>query len=122
MLLRVFILLSGMCLPARNNPSSFQGYDFSGTYKYEVKDTPYGNFAGSIKLAKGKEGYKVEIVNNKGEQFSARIVHLRDTRIILATNFEHSDAMLYGYFKGDSLSARIEAKGDPFLYKLVAHK
>jgi hypothetical protein len=122
MFLRLLFLITSICSAGVVTASCIQDPDFSGTYNYEIRDTPYGDFSGKIILQKQKEGYKINIVNNKGEQFNARIIRLKNNRIVLATNFEHADAMLYGYFQGDILSARVEAKGDAFLYKLIARK
>lgn len=116
----LFIL--ALLFTAYGNSLYGQQPDFSGTYKYELKDTPYGNFAGQITLQKQNESYKGEIVNDKGVKFTANVVRLNGNRIVIATNIEYSDAMLSGYFQGDSLIAKIEVKGDKFLYKFNAKK
>lgn len=122
MLLQLLFLIVNISTTVNTSPSRTQDTDFSGTYRYEMRDTPYGDFAGKIILKKEKGNYKIEMINNKGEQFSARVVRLKGNRIVLSTNFEYADATLYGYFQEDALSARIEAKGDPFLYKFIARK
>ncbi|UCJ05006.1 hypothetical protein KTO58_15005 [Chitinophaga pendula] len=122
MFLKWLLLISTIGTTANTGLHNTQDTDFSGTYQYEMKNTPYGDFMGKIILKKEKETYRIEVVNNKGEQFSARIIRLKGNRIVMATNFEYADATLYGYFRENALSARIEAKGDPFLYKFIARK
>ena len=118
MLLQLLLLFTYTLFPVTTTEEP----DHSGTYTYDVKHTPYGDFAGRIVVEKEKKGYKVAIINDKGENFNAVVTRQKSNRIVLNTNFEHMDAVLYGYFKVDKLIARIEGKGDPFLYKLIAWK
>jgi hypothetical protein len=96
--------------------------DYSGAWKYEIKNTPYGDFSGKIQLDKDKDTYKAAIINDGGTRYWAKILRFKGSRIVMATNLEETDGLLSGYFQGDSLVGRLEVKGDAFVYKIIAKK
>jgi hypothetical protein len=107
-----------------SNPTPAQTVrDYSGAYKYEVRNTPSGDFFGTLTLRKEDDKYVGEIVNDKGRKFTVNFLRLRDDRLIFSSNVEDTNNSIFTCdFKGDSLRATIEVKGDDFLYKLRGKK
>ena len=58
-----FVILGLLLLVSNANAQKKKASDFSGTWNYEVKDTPSGDFFGKIILVKGKKTYKLLIMN-----------------------------------------------------------
>jgi len=97
--------------------------NFSGAYKYEVRNTPYGDYFGVLTLRKVGEKYEGEFVNNKGKKYPINFFKVRDNKMIFSSNIEDTDnSMVSCVFVGDSIKATIEVKGDNFLYKLNGEK
>jgi hypothetical protein len=92
--------------------------DYSGTWAYEVKDTPYGNYSGKIILTKNQKIYKGEAINQSGVKFAFDFVEKKGDILIFRTNLEETNSMVYCKFKGDSLRANVKVQGDDFAYKL----
>jgi len=101
---------------AQSNP------DYSGSWGYEVKNTPYGNFYGTIFLIKAGSTYKGNVVNRAGKQYKLEVLRLKGNRLVFTSDVEETNSVFTCNFKGDSLLATVEVKGDNFLYKLKARK
>jgi hypothetical protein len=92
--------------------------DYSGTWAYEVKDTPYGNYSGRIILTKKQKIYKGKAINKEGVKFTFDFVEKKGEVLIFRTNLEETNSMVYCKFFGDSLMANVKVAGDDFAYKL----
>jgi hypothetical protein len=99
-----------------------QTEDLSGRWYYEVKNTPYGNFYGVIILKKQNEAYAGQIINKAGKKFKVDVVRVKGNRMVFLSNVEDTNSTFNCQFKGDSLLATVEVKGDKFLYKLKAKR
>lgn len=97
--------------------------NFSGSYKYECKNTPSGDYFGTLTLKKVSEQYVGDIINSKGRKFEITFLRQKGNRLIFSSNLEDTNnSILTCDFQGDSLRATIEVKGDDFLYKLRGKK
>ncbi|SKC83345.1 hypothetical protein [Ohtaekwangia koreensis] len=96
--------------------------DFSGSWMYSVTDTPYGNFYGTIILNKSGETYNGKVVNKAGKQYTLDVLRVKGNRLVFSSNVEETNSIFNCSFKGDSVLATIEVKGDKFLYKLKGKK
>lgn len=96
--------------------------DFTGTWKYQVIDTPYGNFYGDLILEKVDDQYDGKFVNDKGREFSLTVLRVKGNKMIISSDIEETDSMLNCTFDGDQLKATVEVQGDDFLYKLEAKR
>lgn len=92
--------------------------DLAGTWAYEVKDTPYGDYYGDLVLEKDDNTYKGKIVNDEGTTYQIDIIKVKGNKMVFTSDIEGTDSMFSANFQGDSLNAVIEVKGDDFLYKL----
>jgi hypothetical protein len=118
----IFLILFPFSNPTfSQNPKKKKG-DYSGTWVYEVKDTPSGNYSGKIILTKNQKTYKGEAINQAGVKFTFDFLEKRGEILIFRTNLEETNSMVYCKFKGDSLAANVKVAGDNFPYKLKAKR
>jgi hypothetical protein len=99
------------------NPKKKKG-DYSGTWAYEVKNTPSGNYSGKIILTKNQKIYNGEAINQAGVKYTFDFVEKKGEILTFRTNLEQTNSMVYCKFIGDSLRANIKVAGDDFAYKL----
>ncbi len=92
--------------------------DYSGTWVYEVKDTPSGNYSGKIILTKNQNIYKGQAINQSGVKYTFDFVEKKGDILIFRTNLEETNSLVYCKFVGDSLTADVKVQGDSFPYKL----
>jgi hypothetical protein len=112
-----FVLISGS-LSAQTKKKT----DFSGTWKYEVRDTPSGDFFGNIILKKVNEKYTGEIINDKGLKDSIHVTEHEGNKLVFTSQVEEADETFHCVFTGDSLHASIDVVGDNFNYQLRAKR
>ncbi|MBX2968299.1 MAG: hypothetical protein KF803_02925 [Cyclobacteriaceae bacterium] len=94
-----------------------------GKWKYEIKETPFGDFSGLITFEQDDRGQlSGKIVNHHGETFFIKPIRVKPNRLVFYSNFEYSDATFFCNLYSNSLVAFIEAKGDTFLYVLSAER
>ena len=105
-----------------HNASAQNSQDFSGEWVYQVKETPYGDFYGTIFLNKSNSEYSGKIINKAGREFTLEVLKAKGSRMIILSNIEDSNATLTCTFKEDILNATVEVEGDDFLYKLEGKK
>ena len=96
--------------------------DYAGTWSYEVKDTPTGDYSGKIILVKDKKTYKGEAINKAGIKFRFDLVSMKGNKLVFSTNLEQTNSMVNCTFKGNSMTADIKVAGDDFAYKMVSKK
>ena len=96
--------------------------NFSGTWNYEVKNTPSGDYFGRIILVKGKNTYKGEAINKAGIKFRFDLVSMKGNQLVFNTNLENTNSMVNCTFKGNSMTANVKVAGDDFAYKMKAKK
>jgi len=96
--------------------------DFSGSWKYEVRDTPSGDFFGNIVLKKVNGKYQGEIINDKGSKDSISVTSVTGNKMVFTSHVEQADETFNCVFTGDSLHADIDVVGDNFTYKLRAKR
>jgi hypothetical protein len=96
--------------------------DYSGTWMYEVKNTPSGNYSGKIILTKNQKIYNCVAINQAGIKYTFDFVEKKRDVLIFRTNLEETNSMVYCKFFGDSLRANVKVAGDDFPYKLKAKR
>lgn len=96
--------------------------DFSGTWNYEVKNTPSGDYFGKIILVKDKKTYKGEAINKGGIKFRFDLVSIKGNQVVFNTNLENTNSIVNCTFKGNSMTANVKVAGDDFAYKMKAKK
>lgn len=116
LLMLMVFSLSGWIAYAQQSP------DFSGRWYYEVKNTPYGNFYGVIILKRKDTAYTGEIINKAGKKFKLEVMRVKSNKMVFSSNVEDTNSIFNCQFKGDSLLATVEVKGDQFLYRLKAKR
>ena len=92
--------------------------DLAGTWAYEIKETPYGDYYGDLILEKDDNTYQGKIVNDEGITYQIDVIRVKGNKMVFTSDVEDTDSMFSANFQGDSLNAVIEVKGDDFLYKL----
>lgn len=99
------------------------GTSFLGKWKYEIKETPFGEFSGLITFESDDQGQlSGKIVNHHGTAFFIKPIRVKTNRFVFYSNFENSDTTFFCNLYADSLTAFIEVKGDTFLYVLSAKR
>ena len=95
---------------------------FSGTWNYEVKDTPSGDYFGKIILVKDKKSYKGEVINKAGIKFRFDLVSMKGNQLVFSTNLEDTNSTVNCTFKGNTMTANVKVAGDDFAYKMKAKR
>ena len=95
---------------------------FSGTWNYEVKDTPSGDYFGKIILVKDKKSYKGEVINKAGIKFRFDLVSMKGNQLVFSTNLEDTNSTVNCTFKGNAMTANVKVAGDDFAYKMKAKR
>lgn len=96
--------------------------DYAGTWNYEVKDTPTGDYFGKIILVKDKKTYKGEAINKAGIKFRFDLVSMKGNQLVFNTNLEDTNSMVNCTFKGNAMTANVKVAGDDFAYKMKAKR
>ena len=92
--------------------------DYAGTWNYEVKDTPTGDYFGKIILVKDKKTYKGEAINKAGIKFRFDLVSMKGNKLVFSTNLEETNSTVNCTFKGNAMTADVKVAGDDFAYKM----
>ena len=96
--------------------------DFSGTWNYEVKNTPSGDYSGKIILVKDKKTYKGEAINKAGIKFRFDLVSMKGNQLVFNTFLENANSIVNCTFKGNTMTANVKVEGDDFAYKMKAKR
>jgi hypothetical protein len=96
--------------------------DYAGTWNYEVKDTPSGDYFGKIILVKDKKTYKGEAINKAGIKFRFDLVSMKGNQLVFSTNLENTNSTVNCTFKGNAMTANVKVAGDDFGYKMKAKR
>ena len=116
-------LIFGLLLFVLNaNAQKKKAPDFAGTWNYEVKDTPTGDYSGKIILVKDKKTYKGEAINKAGLKFRFDLVSMKGNKLVFSTNLEETNSTVNCTFKGNTMTADVKVAGDDFAYKMVSKK
>jgi len=117
------LIIFGLLLLVSNaNAQKKKPSDFSGTWNYEVKDTPSGDYSGKIILVKDKKTYKAQAINKAGKKFRFDLVSIKGNKLVFSTNLEDTNSMVNCTFKGNAMTADVKVLGDDFAYKMKAKK
>ena len=116
---RIFVLL---LFVSNANAQSKKADDFSGTWNYEVKNTPSGDYSGKIILVKDKKSYKGEAINKAGIKFRFDLVSMKGNQLVFSTNLEDTNSTVNCTFKGNAMTANVKVAGDDFAYKMKAKR
>lgn len=100
------------------NAQSKKAPDYAGTWNYEVKNTPTGDYFGRIILIKDKKIYKGEAINKAGIKYRFDLVSMKGNQLIFSTNLEDTNSMVNCTFKGNTMTANVKVLGDDFAYKM----
>ena len=117
-----YLILGLLLLVSNANAQKKKPSDFSGTWNYEVKDTPSGDYSGKIILVKDKKTYKGEAINKAGIKFRFDLVSTKGNQLIFSTNLEDTNSMVNCTFKGNTMTANVKVEGDDFAYKMKAKR
>jgi hypothetical protein len=104
------------------NAQKKKALDYAGTWNYEVKDTPSGDYFGKIILIKNKKNYKGEAINKAGIKFRFDLVSMKGNQVVFNTNLENTNTIVNCTFKGNAMTADVKVAGDDFAYKMKAKK
>ena len=104
------------------NAQKKKASDFAGTWNYEVKDTPTGDYFGKIILVKDKKTYKGEAINKAGIKFRFDLVSMKGNKLVFSSNLEQTNSMVNCVFKGNTMTADVKVAGDDFAYKMVSKR
>lgn len=117
-----FVIL-GLLLSVFNvNAQKKKTSDFSGTWNYEVKNTPSGDYSGKIILVKDKKTYKGEVINKTDIKFRFDMISMKGNQLVFSTNLENTNSMVNCTFKGNAMTADVKVAGDDFPYKMKAKR
>ena len=100
------------------NTQKKKATDYAGTWNYEVKDTPTGDYSGKIILVKDKKTYKGEAINSAGTKFRFDLVSMKGNKLVFSTNLEETNSTVNCTFKGNTMTADVKVAGDDFAYKM----
>ncbi len=116
-------LIFGLLLFVSNaNAQKGKAPDYSGTWNYEVKDTPSGDYSGKIILVKNKKTYTGEAINKAGIKFRFDLVSMKGNQMTFSTNLENTNSTVNCTFKGNTMTANVKVAGDDFAYKMKAKR
>ena len=104
------------------NAQKKKATDYAGTWNYEVKDTPTGDYSGKIILVKDKQTYKGEAINKAGTKFRFDLVSMKGNKLVFSTNLEETNSTVNCTFKGNTMTADVKVAGDDFAYKMKGKK
>ena len=104
------------------NAQQKKASDYAGTWNYEVKDTPTGDYFGKIILVKDKKTYKGEAINKAGIKFRFDLVSMKGNKLVFSTNLEETNSTVNCTFKGNAMTADVKVAGDDFAYKMVSKR
>ncbi len=104
------------------NAQKKKASDFAGTWNYEVKNTPSGDYAGKIILVKNKQTYKGEAINKNGIKYRFDLVSMKGNLLVFSSNLEETNSTVTATFKGNTMTANVKVLGDDFAYKMNATK
>ena len=96
--------------------------NYAGTWNYEVKNTPSGDYFGKIILVKDKKTYRGEVINEAGIKFRFDLVSMKGNHLVFNTNLENTNSMVNCTFNGNTMTADVKVAGDDFAYKMKAKK
>ena len=116
------IILGLLLLVSNADAQKKKAFDYAGTWNYEVKDTPSGDYSGKIILVKDKKTYKGEAINKAGIKFRFDLVSMKGNQLIFSTNLEDTNSMVNCTFKGNTMTANVKVEGDDFAYKMKAKR
>jgi hypothetical protein len=104
------------------NAQKKKAFDYAGTWNYEIKDTPSGDYFGKIILVKDKKTYKGEAINKAGIKFRFDLVSMKGNQLVFNTFLENVNSIVNCTFKGNTMTANVKVAGDDFAYKMKAKK
>ena len=104
------------------NAQKKKSTDYAGTWNYEVKNTPSGDYSGKIILVKDKKTYKGEAINSSGTKFRFDLVSMKGNKLVFSTNLEETNSTVNCTFKGNAMTADVKVAGDDFAYKMVSKR
>jgi len=114
----LFILIFSEYLIAQHK----KNIDISGTWSYEVRNTPSGDYTGSIDLRKVNYKYEGEIVESNGMKYPLTVIEYKGDKLVFTSTVENTNSTFTCTFFGDSIKADIDVQGDDFQYKLKGKK
>ena len=100
------------------NAQKKKATDYAGTWNYEVKNTPSGDYSGKIILVKDKKTYKGEAINKAGIKYRFDLVSMKGNKLVFSTNLEETNSTVNCTFKGNTMTADVKVAGDDFAYKM----
>lgn len=74
--------------------------DYTGTWEYEVLNTPSGDYFGQLILSQSNGNYQGVVHTQRGKKAFARIVKMDGDSLVLFTNAEGFFSFIKGAFKG----------------------
>jgi hypothetical protein len=104
------------------NAQSKKAPNYAGTWNYEVKNTPYGDYFGKIILVKDKKIYKGQLINKAGIKYRFDLVSMKGKQLVFSSNLEETNSTLNCTFNGDMMTADVKVMGDDFAYKMKAKR
>ena len=104
------------------NAQKKKAHDYAGTWNYEIKNTPTGDYFGKIILVKDKKAYKGEAINKAGIKFRFDLVSMKGNQLVFSTNLEDTNSTVNCTFKGNAMTANVKVEGDDFAYKMKAKR
>ena len=116
------IILGLLLLVSNANAQKKKSSDFSGTWNYEVKNTPSGDYSGKIILVKDKKTYKGEAINKAGIKFRFDLVSMKGNQLVFNTYLENANSIVNCTFKGNAVTDNVIVEGDDFAYKMKAKR
>lgn len=90
-----------------------KAYSPVGSWAYEVKNTPNGNYSGTLELAKTDEGYKAIMNSSQGVTEVKNLV-VADNTMTGQFSAEGYEAAMKGLFEGDSFEGMVDVAGYSF--------
>ena len=116
-------LVFGLILFVLNaNAQKKKASDYTGTWNYEIKNTPTGDYFGKIILVKDKKTYKAQAINKAGIKYRFDLVSMKGNQLVFSTNLEETNSTVNCTFKGNAMTANVQVLGDDFAYKMKAKK
>ena len=116
-------LVFGLILFVLNaNAQKKKASDYTGTWNYEIKNTPTGDYFGKIILVKDKKTYKAQAINKAGIKYRFDLVSMKGNQLVFSTNLEETNSTVNCTFKGNAMTANVKVLGDDFAYKMKAKK
>ncbi len=95
--------------------------DYSGLWRYEVKDTGDGTYTGIMDLRYSPDGYTGKMKSEGGE-WPIKVVEFDDDRILFTTTAEGFDSKITGSFEGKEFVGSVAVDGDDQVYIIRAKR